>query len=130
MTRSIFAKSAWVVLVCAAFAVAPAPAHASDPMGVWARGDGIAKVKVAPCGENICATNTWIKPGTKSEKEGDVLVMSIKEEGSGAYKGSAFDPQRNLTVSMSLKVDGGSMTTRGCVIGGLICKSVSWSKID
>lgn len=107
----------------------PALAEAESPMGEWARGDGAAKVRIAPCGENICATNTWIKPGTKSEKTGDVLVMTISKDGQGTYKGSAFDPQRNMNFKLKLTVEGKSMTTRGCVLGGIVCKSVSWSKV-
>ena len=54
-------------------------AGAADISGQWARGDGNAKVKIAPCGSDVCAVNTWIKPGTPKEKEGDKLVMSIKQ---------------------------------------------------
>lgn len=104
-------------------------AHADSPMGQWARGDGNAKVKMAKCGANICATNTWIKPGTPSEKTGDVLVMKIKEVSSGKYAGTAFDPQRNMNYKISLTVNGASMTTKGCVLGGLLCKGVNWTKI-
>jgi uncharacterized protein (DUF2147 family) len=105
-------------------------ADTAEPMGNWARGDGAAKVKVAPCGANICATNTWIKQGNGSEKAGDVLVMTLKPESTGSFKGTAFDPQRNMNFRMTLNVKGDSMTTRGCVLGGIICKSVSWSRID
>lgn len=104
-------------------------AEAVSPLGLWARGDGVAKVKIAPCGGKLCATNTWIKPGTSGEKAGDVLVMSVKKDGE-AYTGSAFDPQRNLTVSMTMTVKPQTMVTRGCVLGGILCKSVKWSRIE
>jgi uncharacterized protein (DUF2147 family) len=105
-------------------------AHAQSPMGQWARGDGKAKVRMARCGANICATNTWIKPGTPSEKAGDVLVMKITQVSDGKYAGTAFDPQRNMNYKISLTLDGNAMTTTGCVLGGLLCKGVDWSKID
>ena len=89
----------------------------------------MAKVKIAPCGGKLCATNTWIRPGTSGEKAGDVLVMSVKKDGE-AYTGSAFDPQRNLTVSMTMTVKPQTMVTRGCVLGGILCKSVKWSRIE
>eukprot|EP01035_Chromulina_nebulosa_P054600 gene54600-74808_t len=105
-------------------------AAASSPMGQWARGDGNAKVKIAKCGANICATNTWIKPGTPSEKAGDVLVMTVKPVSDSQYTGSAYDPQRKMRYKITLTLNGNSMTTKGCVLGGLLCKGVSWSKID
>lgn len=124
--------SATVRLAIATALVASATsvwAEGVSPMGEWARGDGGARVRIAPCGSNICATNTWIKPGIKNEKPGDVLVMTINKKGSGDYNGSAFDPQRNMTFKLSMTVEGARMTTRGCMLGGLLCKSVSWSKI-
>lgn len=119
-----------LLAVCAmGLSVSATRADALSPLGLWARGDGVAKVKIAPCGGKLCATNTWIRPGTASEKAGDVLVMSVKQEGD-AYKGSAFDPQRNMTFKMTMTVKAQAMTTRGCVLGGFVCKSVNWSRIE
>lgn len=106
-----------------------AHASAADIDGQWARGDGNAKVRVASCGSDICATNTWIKPGTRSEKTGDKLVMSIKPTSGGVYSGTAFDPQRDLTYKITVTVKGDNMTTRGCVLAGIICKGVEWTRI-
>ena len=115
-------------LVLASLLVTGSQAQAQSPSGIWARGDGNARVRIAPCGANICATNTWIrKPG--SEKVGQVLIMKVKKVAAGLWKGTAFDPQRNLTVSMQMKVRARSMITSGCIVGGLICKSTNWSRI-
>lgn len=105
-------------------------ASASDINGNWARGDGNARVRISPCGADICAVNTWIKPGTLKEKEGDKLVMSIKEDADGKYSGTAFDPQRDLNYKLTVTVEGDEMTTKGCVVAGLICKGVEWTRIN
>ncbi len=104
-------------------------ANAAGIEGQWARGDGNAKVRIASCGSDICATNTWIKPGTPSEKTGDRLVMTIKPGADGNYTGNAFDPQRNLTYRITVTVNGDRMATRGCIAVGLLCKSVDWTRI-
>lgn len=104
-------------------------ANATDIEGRWARGDGNASVRIAPCGPDLCAINTWIKPGTPKEKQGDKLVMTIKRGTSGVYSGTAFDPQRNLTYSLTVTVDGDKMVTKGCIIAGLLCKGVEWARI-
>ena len=116
----------------AAFALSvPIEAIASEQamMGKWARGDGKANVRVERCGSEICAINTWIKPGTESEKVGDKLIMDIEPTGNGKLSGKANDPQRGLTYKMKVSVSGDTMTTRGCVLGNLICRSVNWSRI-
>ena len=105
-------------------------ATAADINGEWARGDGKAKVRIAKCGGDICATNTWIKPGTPDEKAGDVLVMKVQKVSGAQYSGSAFDPQRDRTYKITLDVAGDSMTTTGCVLGGLLCKGVDWTRIN
>jgi len=118
------------VLVTAALCIlGAASVQAADLGGEWARGDGKARVKIEPCGDNICAINTWIKPGTPKEKTGDRLVMTIKPSSEGQYSGSAFDPQRNMTYKISVSVKGDSMTTKGCIVAGLLCKGVEWSRI-
>ena len=105
-------------------------AQAADISGNWARNDGNARVKVAKCGANICATNTWIKPGTPSEKTGDVLIMKIKPVSDSEYEGSAFDPQRDMNYGITVTVTEAKMTTKGCVLGGLLCKGVGWTRIN
>lgn len=109
---------------------APALA-ASDPspFGLWARGDGKAKVKVERCGADLCATNTWVREGTKGEKAGDILVMSVKPDDAGTWQGTAFDRQRDLTYRMTLKVGDKQMTTEGCVLAGIVCKEMGWTRI-
>lgn len=119
-----------LIAMLASLTAAPALA-ASDAtlLGLWARGDGKAKVKVERCGDNICATNTWVRAGTKGEKAGDVLVMSVKPDDGGSWSGTAFDRQRDLTYRMTLKVDDKRMTTEGCVLAGVICKEMGWTRL-
>jgi uncharacterized protein (DUF2147 family) len=87
-------------------------------------------VRIAPCGEDICAVNTWIRPGTKDEKTGDRLVMTITDQGDGKWTGRAYDPQRHMHYRLKMQVAENTMTTTGCVLGGLICKGVEWTRID
>ncbi len=99
-----------------------------DPSGVWNRGDGNAKVRIAPCGSNICATNVWIKDTSGGEAVGDKLVMTLKPKSADTLSGKAFDPKRDLTYAIQVKVAGQRLVTRGCIAGGLVCKSVNWSR--
>ena len=118
------------LLIASALALGAGPlALAADIDGNWARGDGKAKVKIAKCGADICATNTWIKPGTPNEKAGDVLVMKVQKISDNRYSGSAFDPQRDMRYKITLDVSGDNMTSTGCVLGGLVCRGVGWTRI-
>lgn len=103
-------------------------ASTPDPSGTWNRGDGNAKVRIAPCGSNICATNVWIKDTSGGEAVGDKLVMTLKPKSADTLSGKAYDAKRSMTYAIQLKVAGQSLVTRGCVVGGLVCKSVNWSR--
>ena len=119
------------VAAVAALWFAATPLHAAENSleGDWSRGDGKAKVRIAPCGSDICAVNTWIRAGVPDEKVGDRLVMTIKPSGPDKWVGKAFDPQRHMTFRMNIEVGDTRMTTHGCVLGGLLCKTMGWTRL-
>ncbi|WP_421580639.1 DUF2147 domain-containing protein [Shinella sp. M31] len=100
--------------------------QAADPSGVWLRDDGNARVRIAPCGGNICATNLWIGDTSKGEEAGDRLVMSLKPKSPDTLAGTAYDAKRDRTYSITVQVSENALLTRGCILGGVLCKNVHW----
>jgi uncharacterized protein (DUF2147 family) len=98
-------------------------------LGDWARGDGKTRIHVAPCGASVCARNTWVRHGVSGEKVGDRLILKVKPAGPGHWSGKAFDPQRRQTYTIGVRVADKRMTTRGCVMGGLMCESMNWTRL-
>jgi uncharacterized protein (DUF2147 family) len=98
-------------------------------LGDWARGDGKTKIHVASCGAEICARNTWVRHGVSGEKVGDRLILKVKPAGGGHWSGNAFDPQRKQNYAINVHVTDRHMTTRGCVMGGLMCQSMNWTRL-
>ncbi len=119
------------IAAVAAWALAAAQVHAGDNalQGEWSRGDGKARVRIAPCGDDLCAVNTWIRPDVTGEKVGDRLVMTVRAAGADTWEGKAFDPQRHMTFRMRIDVGAQAMTTHGCVLGGLLCKTMGWTRL-
>ena len=106
------------------------PAMASDITGTWLRENGEAKIRMAPCGDAVCGHVSWMKtPGKNNGQVGQRVFYGMKPDGDG-WTGSAFNPEDGKTYVGKATVSGGSMTTKGCVLGGLICKSVSWSRAN
>lgn len=118
--------------VLAAYAAVMSTATASyaqqsaDPSGVWLRDDGNARVRIAPCGSNICATNLWIRDTSKGEEAGDRLVMSLEPKSPDTLAGTAYDAKRDRTYSITVQVSDRSLLTRGCILGGVLCRNVHW----
>jgi uncharacterized protein (DUF2147 family) len=103
-------------------------AHEAAYLGDWARADGKTKIHVASCGASVCARNTWVKHGASGEKVGDRLILKVKPAGAGHWSGNAFDPQRHQNYAINVRVADKHMTTRGCVMGGLMCQSMGWKR--
>lgn len=118
-----------VLTVLSALVLTPAASHAqqsADPSGVWLRDDGNARVRIAPCGSNICATNLWIRDTSKGEEAGDRLVMSLQPKSPDTLSGTAYDAKRERTYSITVQVSDTSLLTRGCILGGVLCRNVRW----
>lgn len=117
------------LILAGAIAALPSCAFANTLLGDWQRGDGNVRIRIAACGESLCATNTWVKDSGSGEKVGEKLIFAVTQQGDG-WAGSAYDPQRKLTISTKLKVIGKRLTSSGCVLSGVICRSVDWMRLD
>ena len=116
--------------VAIALAALSVPAYAADAKGVWQRSEGTARVKIAPCGGALCGTVVWLKRADGPGKVGQRVFFDMKPAGAGTWEGAAFNPEDGRTYSGKMALSGDSLTTTGCALGGLICKSVSWSRVD
>ena len=107
-----------------------APAVGADIDGMWLRGDGNARVRIARCGGQVCVTNVWIRnPKSQGEAVGDQLVMSLSQQPDGSLAGQAHNARRNLTMSLNITTSPGQFTSRGCVVGGLLCRTETWTAV-
>ena len=123
ISRSVFA------LTIAAFAFAATPSLADGVNGTWLRESGASKVRFAPCGDAVCGVMSWIKPGTDTPaKVGQRVFYGMKPAGANAWSGSAFNPEDGKTYTGKMTLSGDSLTTQGCAMGGLICKSTQWTR--
>ncbi len=128
---SNLAMNGLAFLVLAGMTVASAPALAQSAVGTWQRENGASRVRIAPCGEALCGTVVWLKnPAESKSKIGQRVFFDMKPNGANAWAGQAFNPDDGKTYSGKMNVSGDTLTTAGCVAGGLICRSVSWSKFN
>jgi uncharacterized protein (DUF2147 family) len=116
-------------LTLAAVALGTLPAIA-DPSGTWLRDNGNSRVRLAPCGDAICGTIVWLKDADTASKVGQRVFFDMKPNGENKWSGKAFNPEDGKTYSGNMTLSGRSLTTSGCVLGGIICRSVNWSKVN
>lgn len=114
-----------------AAAVVAASAHAAfagDVVGEWARVDGKAKVRFAPCGSALCGMVTWLKDPNGPGRIGQRVFYDMKPNGANAWAGTAFNPEDGKEYAGKMSLEGANLTTAGCVMGGWICKSFAWTR--
>jgi len=143
-------RTTTAIAVCA-LALAPAmltPARAADPVGTWLTGDKKGKVKIISCGDAICGTLVWLaepidpdtnqpktdKHNTDASKQsrpliGVPIVLGMKPAGDGTWEGKVYNAEDGNTYSGSFALTGANTADlKGCVMGGLICKTAAWTR--
>lgn len=125
MRFKLLAACAGLVLVST-----PLQALAQDAAGTWLRDTGASRVRIAKCGDALCGTLSWLKEPGGPAKVGQRIFYDMKPNGPGKWKGSAFNPEDGKTYSGTMTLAGDTLTTAGCVMGGLICRSVQWSRAN
>jgi uncharacterized protein (DUF2147 family) len=125
-----------IIALAAAFALTATASLAADPIeGIWQTQPdegSVALVQIAPCGAAYCGTIVRTFKGSeeyKSPNIGKQIVIDMVASGGGAYAGKVLRPADNKIYNGKAAVSGGSMKLSGCVAGGLICKSQTWTRL-
>ena len=94
----------------------------ADPIeGNWKTEAG-STAAIASCGGGFCIT---LKDGKHAGKQ----IGTFNADGGNAYSGKITDPANDKTYTGKASVAGSNLKMKGCVLGGLICKSQNWSKL-
>jgi uncharacterized protein (DUF2147 family) len=117
-------------LALTAFLLTTGPGLADDILGTWLHDNGAIQIKFEPCGDAICGDIVWLKAGSNSKaKDGQRVFFDMRPSGANSWTGKAANPGRRSIYSGNMSIEGSSLSTSGCMIGGLICKSANWRKI-
>ncbi|WP_284311868.1 DUF2147 domain-containing protein [Labrys miyagiensis] len=119
-----FLYQALMATISSAFFIGAA--YAGDASGTWLRDNGESKVKIGSCGTALCGSVIWEKEAAKQGSVGKRVFYDMVSEGDNKWKGKAFNPEDGKTYTGTMTLNGDKLTTAGCVLGGLICRSVTW----
>lgn len=128
----MFVSRTAILAAVAATASWAVPATAADIGGTWLRDTGASQVKFASCGGGaVCGHIAWLKPGIETPaKVGQKIFFDMKPNGPDSWSGSAFNPEDGKTYTGKMSLSGNTLTTSGCVMGGMICKSTTWTRVN
>jgi uncharacterized protein (DUF2147 family) len=115
---------------------------ATKVSGVWQSQSGITRVRVTPCGSGLCGTVVWQKTPSKDVHNPDPakrdrsivgvqLVSNMKPVSHNEWSGAIYNYEDGKTYHGKVKVNGGnSIDIGGCVMGGMVCQSKTWTKVN
>ncbi|HXW19096.1 MAG TPA: DUF2147 domain-containing protein [Roseiarcus sp.] len=126
--------------------VALAAADGGDLAGTWKTEHGDAKIRIAPCGPNLCGTIVWLaapndpagRPVTDvnnpdPEKRdrpviGLTILTGLTKSGE-RWRGRIYnsDDGKDYDLEVAL-LDERRAAVRGCVLGGLFCGGETWTR--
>ncbi|SNY94033.1 Uncharacterized conserved protein, DUF2147 family [Cohaesibacter sp. ES.047] len=126
-------KRVWLMAAAATLLMA-SPTLANPIYGNWksAPGDGGAyiHVKISPCGPKICGTITKVVGKKNSKIIGRSIIKNMNDDGGGSYSGGTiWAPDKKKTYASKMKLRGNKLSVSGCIAGGLICRSQTWTRL-
>ncbi len=124
--------------LAAALAVLGTAAFAADPVeGTWKTkpddNGNFGHVQIKPCGSAFCGTLVKAFDGSGKQIEspnvGRKIVWDMVAYGDGFYDdGKVYSPDRDKTYNSEMKLNGNSLTVKGCVLG--ICRDGgTWTRV-
>jgi uncharacterized protein (DUF2147 family) len=117
MIKSLMAATAATAIVLSGMLAA----SAAEPIeGVWKRPSTGTLVRYSGSGSKFC--------GTVLEGEYKGKSIGCMEGTGGTYKGTVIALDEGKTYAGKASVNGNSMSLKGCVAGGMICKGETWAR--
>lgn len=117
-------------------------AGAPPPRGVegdWRNSRNTIHLRVAPCGDTLCATVIWAsavaqadaKKGSGKDLIGSQLVTGLRQQRDGRWRGRAYVPDINIRGSATVtQLNPNQLRVSGCVIAGIVCQTRHWHRIS
>ena len=146
MRLALLFAAATAALVLAA----PDGARAFDPNGTWVTEGGKSRVRIANCGGAICGTIVALQepndPATgrpKTDKNnadasqrnrpmiGVQIVLGMRPNGTDRWSGQVYNAEDGKTYSGNVTMgEANKLRLEGCALGGLVCKSQTWTRAN
>ena len=126
-------------------------AYAADPIGTWYTAENRAQVRITHCsGDALCGAIVWLKepndpqsgkPKTDihnpeaAKRSRAIVGLRIMfgltpSSTPDKWQGQIYNPDDGGTYGSYVTMTGANaLQLKGCVLGGLICKSENWTRV-
>jgi Uncharacterized protein conserved in bacteria (DUF2147) len=106
----------------------PAAVHdANSPAGVWLTEEKEGKVRIEPCGANLCGYAV----DAKSNQNGEQVLIDMKPGKDQKWSGRILDPDTGATYDATIALIGtNALRVQGCAFGGMFCGGQTWARLN
>jgi uncharacterized protein (DUF2147 family) len=125
-------------------------AYAADPTGTWSTEDSEARIAIAHCGPAFCGHIVALRqprdPDTGQPKTdahnrdqrlrsrpllGVTIVIGMRPDGApGHWSGHVYNPEDGGIYPAAISMQNGrSLTLRGCMMKGVLCRGQTWTRV-
>lgn len=115
----------------------PKPGFVAE--GVWRNPRDSVHIELKPCGEQVCGYVVWASERAKTIARrggpiplvGRQLMRDFVVGPDRIGRGKVYVPDLNATFSGTAeRIGPDTLKARGCLLGGVLCKSQVWTRID
>ena len=124
-------KKCMAVLVLAS---ATASIQAADIKGIWIteksdKGSSMA-VEIVDCEDKLCGTAVEVFDAPNQDSVGLEIIKGMRKKSDTAYtKGKIYAPDTKKWYKSKMSLQGDDkLKVSGCVLGGMICRSQTWTR--
>lgn len=88
-------------------------------------------VDIQPCGDRLCGTIVEAHEAKDASIVGTEMIKGMKKKSDTAYsKGKIYAPDTKKWYKSKMKLKDGSLKVSGCILGGVICRSQTWTRAN
>ena len=98
-----------------------------SPIGIWLTEEKEGKVRIEPCGANLCGYSV----DAKSNLNGEQVLINMKPGRDQKWSGRILDPNTGSTYDSTIALKGGdTLRVQGCAFGGMFCGGQTWTRVN
>jgi uncharacterized protein (DUF2147 family) len=106
---------------------AAAPRDPHSPVGVWLTEEKEGKVRIEPCGANLCGYSV----DAKSHENAEQVLINMKPGKDQKWSGRILDPSTGSTYDSTIGLIGANaLRVQGCAFGGMFCGGQTWTRVN
>lgn len=135
--RSLLIAPLLVALALPAFAYAQPVANESD--GLWINPHDSVVVRTSSCANKLCGWIIWANGEALADAResgvkdliGTELLQDYHPTNAHSWSGTVFVPDLGRNISSQInQLSRNELKIKGCILGGLICKSQLWTRVE